>query len=268
MSRRRIITGLLAAALVTTGLAACGSDDKKSSGQLLIGASPVPHAEILTFVKDNLAEKNGLKITIKEFTDYVQPNVALDAGDIQANFFQHKPYLDDFSAKRGVKLASAGAVHIEPLGAYSKKVKSLTELPEGATVAIPADATNGGRALKLLAANKLVTLKEGASTEKDIAENPKKLKFKAIEAAQLPRSLDDVDLAVINGNYAIEAKLKPSKDALALESGKDNPYANLLVVKQGKENDPAIQKLVKLLQSPETKKFIEDKYAGSVIPAF
>ncbi|MEV6524875.1 MetQ/NlpA family ABC transporter substrate-binding protein [Longispora sp. NPDC051575] len=263
---RRIITGILAATLATVGLAACSSGDSKD--ELVVGASPVPHAEILNYVAKELAPKEGLKLTVKEFTDYVQPNVALDSGDIDANFFQHKPYLDDFAAKKGVKLTPVTAVHIEPLGAYSKKVKALKDLPEGAEVAIPADNTNGGRALKLLAANGLIEVKPDASTEKDITSNPKKLKFKALEAAQLPRALDDVSLAVINGNYAIEANLKPAKDALALESGKDNPYANLLVAKTGKENDPKIQKLKKLLNSPEVKKFIEDKYAGSVIAAF
>ena len=236
-----------------------------------IGASPVPHAEILTFIKDNLAAAAGLNLEIIEFTDYVQPNLALAEGNIDANFFQHVPYQDDFAKEHDLNLTAAVAVHIEPLGAYSKKIASVDELEDGAVVAIPNDATNSGRALRLLAANGLITLKADAplnATVVDIAENPKNLQFSELEAAQLPRSLDDTALSVINGNYALEAGLSPSKDALFLESGVDNPYANVLTVVTGHETDPGIQILIKLLTSPEVKQFIEEKYQGAVIPAF
>lgn len=236
-----------------------------------VGASPVPHAEILTFIKDNLAEAAGINLEIVEFTDYVQPNLALSDGNIDANFFQHVPYQDDFAKEHNLTLTAAAAVHIEPLGAYSKKITSIDELKDGAVVAIPNDATNSGRALRLLAANGLITLKEGApldATVLDITENPKNLQFSELEAAQLPRSLDDTSLSIINGNYALEAGLVPSKDALFLESGVDNPYANVLTVVTGHETDPGIQILVKLLTSPEVKQFLEEKYQGAVIPAF
>lgn len=238
---------------------------------LKVGASPVPHGDILKFVNENLAKAAGLKLDIVEFTDYVQPNLALNDGQLDANYFQHKPYLDDFSKEHKLDLVPVVAVHIEPLGLYSKKIKTVAEITDKAIIAIPNDATNGGRALNLLAANGLLKLKDGVGTSatvKDITENPKNLDIKEIEAAQLVRALDDVTAAVINGNYAIEAGLKPAKDALALESGENNPYANLLVVKKGHENDEGIQKLAKLLTSPEVKKYIEEKYEGAVIPAF
>lgn len=238
---------------------------------LKIGVSPVPHGDIIKFINENLAEKAGLQLDIVEFTDYVQPNLALADGQLDANFFQHLPYLEDFCKEHKLDLVSVAAVHIEPLGVYSKKVKTLADIPDKAVIAIPNDATNGGRALDLLAANGLLKLKDGAgikATVKDIVENPKQLDIKEIEAAQLVRTLDDVSAAVINGNYAIDAGLKPNKDALVLESGENNPYANILVVKKGRENDEAIQKLARLLTSPEVKKFIEEKYEGAVIPAF
>lgn len=236
-----------------------------------IGVSPVPHGDIINFVKDNLAAAAGLNIEVVEFTDYVQPNLALNDGTIDANYFQHVPYLTDFNKEHGTDLVSVAAIHIEPLGIYSKKIKSLDEITDGAVVAIPNDATNAGRALNLLAANGLITLKEGvgySATVDDITENPKNLQIKELEAAQLVRSLDDTTLSVINGNYALEGGLTPSKDALALESAENNPYANVLVVKKGHESDEGIQILIKLLTSPEVKKFIEEKYNGSVIPAF
>jgi len=238
--------------------------------KLKIGVTPVPHAQIINFIKDNLAAKNNLELDVVEFTDYVQPNIAVQDGQLDANFFQHLPYLKDFNEQHKTTLVSVGTVHIEPLGVYSKKIKALSELKEGAVVAIPNDATNAGRALNLLAANNLLTLKEGvgyAATVNDIATNPLKLDIKELEAAQLVRSLDDTAISVINGNYALDGGLTPAKDALALESGADNPYANILVVKEGRENDPAIQLLIKLLTSDEVKAFIEQTYSGSVIPA-
>ncbi|GAP13326.1 ABC-type metal ion transport system, periplasmic component/surface antigen [Longilinea arvoryzae] len=238
---------------------------------LTIGVSPVPHGDILKFVQENLAAKAGLDLKLVEFTDYVQPNLALADGTIDANFFQHVPYMEDFGKQHNLDLVAVVAVHIEPLGIYSNKIQSLSDLPDGAVVAIPNDATNGGRALKLLEANGLLKLKDGvgyAATVQDIVENPKHLDIKELEAAQLVRALDDVSIAVINGNFAIEAGLKPASQALALESGQDNPYANVLTVLKGHESDPGILKLAQLLTSPEVKKFIEDKYEGAVIPAF
>lgn len=239
--------------------------------KLKVGVSPVPHGDILKYIKDNLATQAGLDLTIVEFTDYVQPNLALGDGQIDANYFQHVPYQNDFAKEHNLDLVAAAAVHIEPLGIYSKKITSLKDLADKAIVAIPNDATNGGRALRLLADNGLIKLKEDAAltaSVQDIAENPKNLQIKELEAAQLARTLDDVTVAVINGNYALQAGLTPSQDALALESGENNPYANVLTVVKGHENDEGIQSLVKLLTSPEVKKFIEDKYQGSVIPAF
>jgi D-methionine transport system substrate-binding protein len=271
----RKIVSLAAVGTLALGLAACGSggsnDSKKSdSGTLTVGASAVPHAEILDYIKDNLAAKEGLKLDVKVFDDYTLQNPALDEGSIQADFFQHKPYLDKYNKENGKDLVPVTPVHLEPLGVYSKKDKALADLRNGATISFPNDATNGGRALKLLADNGLIKLKDGVgvnATEKDIVDNPKHFTFKALDAEQLPRTLDDVDASVINGNYALQAKLN-SKDALVLEKADGNPYANVLVVKKGHENDANVQKLAKLLTSPEVKKFIEDKYQGSVLPAF
>ena len=236
---------------------------------LKIGATPVPHAEILEFIKDDVA-KDGVAIRIIEFTDYVKPNLALNDGEIDANFFQHAPYLEDFNANHGTKLVSVGTVHVEPLGLYSQKVKSVDELEDGALIAIPSDSVNGARALLLLESRGLITIdKEAglAATERDIVENPKKLKFKAIEAAQLPRVLPDVDGAVINGNYALEAGLNPAEDAILLE-GAESPYANILVVKECNEGDPRVAVLLKHLQSEKVAEFILSRYEGGVVPAF
>ncbi|GAA4228693.1 D-methionine transport system substrate-binding protein [Streptosporangium album] len=271
-----IASAITALALALT---ACGSTETATSGDtgkasaaevLKVGASPVPHAQILKFVKDKLAAKEGLNLEIVEFTDYVQPNVQLNDGQLGANFFQHKPYLDDFNASKGTKLSFVQPVHLEPLGVYSKKLTDLTALAQNATVAVPNDATNLGRSLKLLADNGVVTLKEGvgtAATERDVTGNPKNLKFQPLEAAQLPRSLEDVDVAVINGNYALEAGLDPANKALVLEKAEGNPYVNGLVVAAGNEKDPRVVKLVKLLAGPEVKQFIEQTYKGAVIPA-
>ncbi|MFJ3671762.1 MetQ/NlpA family ABC transporter substrate-binding protein [Streptomyces sp. NPDC090106] len=271
----KITTAVLAAGALTFGLTACGSSDSDSasdtSGPLVVAATPTPHAEILNYIKDNLAKKAGLDLEVKEVTDYVTPNTATEDGSVDANYFQTKPYLDDFNKKNGTHIVPVVTVHLEPLGLYSKKVKSADDLKSGATVAVPNDASNEARALKLLADNGIITLKDGVGTEAtpaDITKNPKNLKFKELEAAQTPRSLDDVDAAVINGNYAIEADLSPAKDAILLESAKDNPYGNFLAVKDGNEDDPRVKKLEKLLTSDEVKKFIEDKYDGSVIPSF
>ncbi|OKP99803.1 MetQ/NlpA family ABC transporter substrate-binding protein [Paenibacillus sp. P46E] len=236
---------------------------------LVIGASPKPHAEILKAIAP-LLEKQGIKLEIKEFTDYILPNTQLAEKELDANFFQHKPYLDDQNQKNGTDLVSVTAVHVEPFGAYSKKIKSIDELADGAKVAIPNDATNGGRALILMAKNGLITLKDDtniASTTADITENKKNLKIVELEAAMLPRQLDEVDLALINTNYALEAGLVPTKDALFIE-GADSPYANLLVARPDNKDSDAIQKLAAALTSPEAKAFIEKEYQGSIIPAF
>ncbi|MDI2126697.1 MetQ/NlpA family ABC transporter substrate-binding protein [Yinghuangia seranimata] len=268
----RKIISLAAVGTLALGLAACSSDsgDDKKSDTLKVGASAVPHAEILDYINKNLASKEGLKLDVKVFDDYSLQNPALDDGSITANFFQHQPYLDKYNQEKGKDLVGVTRVHLEPLGVYSHKVKALADIKDGATVAIPNDGTNAGRALKLLADNGVIKLKDGVGVlakESDVTDNPKHLKFKAQDAELLPRTLDDVDAAVINGNYALQAKLTV-KDALVAEKAEGNPYANILVVKKGHENDENVLKLKKLLNSPEVKKFIEDKYQGSVIPAF
>ncbi|MEU6234495.1 MetQ/NlpA family ABC transporter substrate-binding protein [Kitasatospora sp. NPDC047058] len=268
-------TSVLATAGIALSLAACGSSGSSGSSDpnaaLTVVASPTPHGQILKYVKDNLAEKAGLKLTIKEVTDYVTPNTAVQDGSADANYFQHVPYLEDFNKKHGTQIVSVEPVHLEPLGVYSKKAKAIGDLANGATVGLPNDATNEGRALKLLADNGIITLKAGVgtgATPADVTGNPKNLKWKELEAAQLPRSIDDLDAAVINGNYALDAGLKPNGDSLVLEKAEGNPYANILAVKQGKENDPRVKKLAELLHSPEVKKYIEDNFKGSVIAGF
>ncbi|WP_369988957.1 MetQ/NlpA family ABC transporter substrate-binding protein [Pseudomonas xanthosomatis] len=236
---------------------------------LTVAATPVPHAEILNFVKPQLA-KEGVELKVKEFTDYIQPNVQVAEKRLDANFFQHQPYLDEFNKAKGTQLVSVAGVHIEPLGVYSTKVKKLDELPSGATVVIPNDATNGGRALLLLDKAGVIKLKDNKnilSTVKDVAENPKGVKFRELEAATIPRVLTQVDAALINTNYALEAKLNPEKDALAIE-GSDSPYVNILVARPDNKDSDAMQKLAAALHSPEVKQFINEKYKGAVVPAF
>ncbi|MCU1753569.1 MULTISPECIES: MetQ/NlpA family ABC transporter substrate-binding protein [Pseudomonas] len=239
------------------------------AGDLSVAASPVPHAEILEFVKPALA-KEGVNLKVKVFTDYVQPNVQVAEKRLDANFFQHQPYLDEFNKSKGTNLVSVAAVHLEPLGAYSSKYKKLDELKDGATVVIPNDATNGGRALLLLDKAGLIKLKDSKnilSTVKDITENPKNLKFRELEAATIPRVLTQVDLALINTNYALEAKLNPEKDALVIE-GSDSPYVNILVARPDDKDSEDMKKLVAALHTPEVKAFILEKYKGAILPAF
>jgi D-methionine transport system substrate-binding protein len=236
---------------------------------LSVAATAVPHAEILEFVKPALA-KDGVELNIKVFTDYVQPNVQVAEKRLDANFFQHQPYLDEFNKSRGTELVSVAGVHVEPFGAYSSQHKTLADLPQGANVVIPNDATNGGRALLLLQKAGVITLKPEAgilATPKDIVENPKAIKVRELEAATLPRVLTQVDLALINTNYALEAKLNPTKDALAIE-GSDSPYVNILVARADNKDNAALQKLAKALNSAEVKAFIAEKYQGAVVPAF
>jgi D-methionine transport system substrate-binding protein len=262
--------------ILSLNLIACGAkntvgtsadaakDDKKV---IKVGASPVPHAEILEIVKPILA-KEGYTLNVVVFNDYVTPNTALSDGQLDANFFQHVPYLNQTIKEKGYKLDYTVKVHLEPMGLYSSKVKSLNDFKSGDQIAIPNDPTNGSRALRVLEAAGLIKLKTGdAVTKLDITDNPKNLKITELDAAQLPRVLKDVAGAVINSNYALEAKLNPTKDALAIES-KDSPYANVLAVRAEDKNKPYIQALSKALNSPEVKKFIEDKYQGSIIPAF
>ncbi|PNA01799.1 MULTISPECIES: MetQ/NlpA family ABC transporter substrate-binding protein [unclassified Pseudomonas] len=250
-------------------LAAVAAFSAHADETLTVAATPLPHAEILEFVKPVLA-KEGVDLKVKVFTDYVQPNVQVAEKRLDANFFQHQPYLDEFNKAKGTSLVSVTGVHLEPLGAYSSKFKKIEELPSGANVVIPNDATNGGRALLLLAKAGVITLKDPSnilSTVKDIAQNPKDLKIRELEAATIPRVLTQVDLALINTNYALEAKLDPSKDALVIE-GSDSPYVNILVSRADNKDSDAMKKLAAALHSPEVKKFITEKYKGAVLPAF
>jgi D-methionine transport system substrate-binding protein len=243
-------------------LAAVAAFSAQADETLTVAATPVPHAEILEFVKPALA-KEGVDLKVKVFTDYIQPNVQVAEKRLDANFFQHQPYLDEFNKAKGTNLVAVAGVHLEPLGAYSSKYKALTELPGGANVVIPNDATNGGRALLLLAKAGLIKLKDSnniLATVKDITENTKDLKF-------IPRVLTQVDLALINTNYALEAKLDPSKDALVIE-GSDSPYVNILVARPDDKDSEAMKKLIAALHSPEVKAFILEKYKGAVVPAF
>ncbi len=239
------------------------------AAELNVAATAVPHAELLEFVKPKLAEQ-GVTLNVKVFTDYVQPNIQVAEKRLDANFFQHQPYLDEFNKGKGTDLVSVAGVHVEPFGAYSSKHKSLDELPKGANVVIPNDATNGGRALLLLAKAGVIGLKDGAgitATPKDITDNPKGIKVRELEAATLPRVLTQVDLALINTNYALEAKLNPTEDALVIE-GSDSPYVNILVARPDNKDSEAMQKLAAALHSEEVRQFITEKYQGAVVPAF
>lgn len=240
---------------------------------LRVGATPAPHAEILEVVAPILAEQ-GITLEIVPFNDYIIPNTATESGEIDANYFQHMLYLGDFNEQNGTHLVAVEKIHYEPFGIYAGKTASLDELPDGATIAVPNDGTNEARALLLLEAQGLITLNEGTgltATKLDIAENPHNYDIQEIEAAQLPRSLGSVNVAVINGNYAIDAGLKAS-DALAIEDGSSdviqNNYANALVVKEGNETNEAILALAEALKSDEVKTFIEETYEGAVIPLF
>lgn len=258
-------------------LAACsggadtGSDGAEQDGPLRVAATPVPHAEILEFVDTELSEEAGLDLEIVEFTDYIQPNVALDEGSVDANYYQHSIYLADQEATAGYDFTELLGVNFQPQGLYSDSVEDLQDLSEGATVAIPNDPVNGARGLLLLAEEGLLTLDEAAGdvpTSLDITANPLSLEFTEVEAAQLPRSLADVELAAIPGNYAIEADLNPAEDALSVESAEGSPYVIQLVTRTGEEDDPRLQTLVELLSSEEVRQFIEGTYGGAVVPAF
>lgn len=266
---------------LTVSLAACGDSAPAASGSagsastsaetvtLRVAASPTPHAEILNAVKGILADQ-GIDLQVTEYDDYVVPNTAVEEGDEDANYFQHQPYLDNFNAENDTHLVSAGGIHIEPMGVYAGKTTSLEDLPDGATIAIPNDATNEGRALLLLESQGLIKLKDGTNLEatpNDIAENPKNLTFKELEAAMIPNTVEEVDLSVINCNYALQAGFNPVEDALAIEDA-NSPYVNIIAVKEGHENDPAIVALVAALQSETAREFITSTYNGAVVPAF
>lgn len=271
--KKRILSVLLATTFLvgSVALTGCGSKDKASAPEekkkIVVGATPEPHAQILEKVKPIL-EKEGYTLEIKIFNDYVIPNTAVEDGELDANFFQHVPYLEQFNKEKGTHLAYTAKVHLEPMGVYSKKIKDLKDLKTGATVAVPNDPTNEARALRLLEKQGVLKFKEGQLiTKLDITENPKNIKIQELEAAQLPRTLEDVDAAVINTNYALPAGLNPLKDALAIED-KDSPYSNVLVVKEGNQDKAYIKALTKAITSPEIKKFIEEQYKGAIIPSF
>ena len=264
MSKRSLIQ-TTAALLVVAALSPVLAQDKP----LKVGVTAGPHAQIFEQVK-KLAEKDGLKIQIVEFSDYVQPNAALAAGDLDANSYQHKPYLDQQIKDRGYKLVNVAYTVNFPIGLYSKKVKSLGELKEGAKFGIPNDPTNGGRVLLVLQDKGLIKLKPEAglkATPLDVIDNPKKLKFVELDAAQLPRSLDDLDAAAVNTNYALPAGLSPAKDAIAQESPK-SPYVNLIAVREQDKDKPWVAKLIKVYQSEEVRKFIQTEFKGAVVPGF
>ncbi len=244
-----------------------GSSESADSSVLRVGASPEPHGTLLNLVVDNLAEE-GITLEIVEFTDYIMPNEALESGEIDANYFQHLPYLESFNVEHGYNLVSAGGIHIEPMALYSTKHASIEDIPDGATIAIPNDPTNEGRALLLLESAGLITLSEDAGIEavpSDVVDNPHNFRFSEIEAASLPRVLDDADAAVINGNYAIPAGLIATRDGLYVEGG-DSPYVNVIAVKAGNENNEAVQALVEALKSDEVADFVAQNYPnGEVI---
>ena len=246
--------------------------DPAQAVTLKIGASPAPHEEILQVVKEILAGQ-GITLEIVEFTDYIQPNEAVESGDIDANYFQHITYMNNFNAEQGTHLASVAEIHYEPMGIYAGRAASLTDLPDGAEIGVPNDPTNGGRALLLLQEQGLITLPEDAGLEPtvlDIVDNPHNFKITEMEAAQLPRSLDSLDVAVVNGNYAIQAGLKVS-DALAIESAEGTAgtaYVNVLTVKEGRENETAIQALAEAMKSQQVKDYITETYGGAVVAVF
>lgn len=281
---KKFVTIALAAALSVGLLVGCGNGNNDASSNadanadaedkvITVAASPSPHAEILA-VAGEVLKAEGYKLQVTEFTDYVQPNNVVENGEIDANYFQHQPYLTDFNAENDTHLVSVAAIHYEPFGIYSNKHASLDEIADGAIISVPNDTTNEARALQLLQAQGIITLKEDAglaATKQDIVDNPYNVDIQEIEAAALPPTLDSADFAVINGNYAIPAGLNVAQDALACEDAASEAaqtFANILVVKEGNENSEKIQALVKALTSDEVKTFINDTYEGAVVPIF
>ena len=285
---KKVLSLILALAL-SLSLAACGSSGNGSasgsgsqsgSGSssaetvvLKVAASPTPHAQILEQVKPVLAEQ-GIDLQITEYGDYVVPNTAVEEGDEDVNYFQHQPYLDELNEGNGTHLVSVATIHYEPFGIYPGKTASLEDLPDGATVGVPSDVTNEARALQLLEAQGLIKLKEGAglnATPNDIEENPKNLQFKELEAAMLPNVTSEVDIAVINGNYALQAGFSSAQDAIALEDSSSEAaqtFANVIVVKEGNENNAAVLALVEALKSDAVRDYINDTFQGNVLPIF
>lgn len=269
---KKTVAIVLSILLMAGLLAGCGQS-KQAAEKIRVAATAVPHAEILKVAQDVLA-KQGIELEIIVYTDYVQPNLVVDSGEVDANYFQHTPYLNDFNADNGTHIVSAGLIHYEPLGLYAGKTASVDALAEGAEIAIPNDATNGARALLLLQQEGIISLKEGVgvnATVYDIVDNPLNVKIVELDAAQVASVRQDVDLAVINGNYALDAGLNAGTDALAVESADGEAaqyYGNLLGVKEGREKDPAILALLAALQSQEVKDFINETYGGAVVPIF
>ena len=245
------------------------SDTSKKVEKLVVGATPVPHQELLELIKDDL-KNEGIELEIVQFNDYVQPNKGLADKSLDANFFQHIPYMDEFAKKNNMELVSVGKIHVEPMAVYSKKIKNINDLKNGDTILIPNDPTNGGRALILLDKAGVIKLKDNTkldATVADIVENPKNIKIEQLAPEQLAPRLEEVTAAIINSNFALDAKLSFKDDTILVED-KDSPYANIVTVLKGRENEDKIQKLVKALQSEKVKKYLEEKYSGSIIPSF
>ena len=264
--KKIIVIALVALFSVVSVIAQAAAETQSSTTKIVVGATPEPHAALLSLVVDDLAAQ-GITLEIKEFTDYVTPNDAVEYGEIDANYFQHIPYLESFNTEHGYHLVNAGGIHVEPIALYSSKYSSLSDLPNGAVIAIPNDPTNEGRALLLLQSAGLIKLRADAGLEAiplDITENPKNFKFSEIEAATLPRVLSDVDAAIINGNYAIPAGLVATRDGLFVE-GADSPYVNVIAVKEGNENNPAIKALIEALKSDEVAAFVAEKYKNGEV---
>ena len=264
--KKILAIALVALLTIVSVFAQATSETQSSTTKIVVGATPEPHAALLSLVVDDLAAQ-GITLEVKEFTDYVTPNDAVEYGEIDANYFQHIPYLESFNTEHGYHLVNAGGIHVEPIALYSKKYSSLSDIPNGAVIAIPNDPTNEGRALLLLQSAGLIKLKDNAGLEAiplDIVENPKNLKFSEIEAATLPRILSDVDAAVINGNYAIPAGLVATRDGLFVE-GADSPYVNVIAVKAGNENNPAVKALVEALKSDEVKAYVAEHYKNGEV---
>ena len=264
--KKIIVIALVAILSVVSVFAQAAAETQSSTTKIVVGATPEPHAALLSLVVDDLAAQ-GITLEIKEFTDYVTPNDAVEYGEIDANYFQHIPYLESFNTEHGYHLVNAGGIHVEPIALYSSKYSSLSDLPNGAVIAIPNDPTNEGRALLLVESAGLIKLRADAGLEAiplDITENPKNFKFSEIEAATLPRVLSDVDAAIINGNYAIPAGLVATRDGLFVE-GADSPYVNVIAVKEGNENNPAIKALIEALKSDEVAAFVAEKYKNGEV---
>ena len=264
--KKILAIALVALLTIVSVFAQATSETQSSTTKIVVGATPEPHAALLSLVVDDLAAQ-GITLEVKEFTDYVTPNDAVEYGEIDANYFQHIPYLESFNTEHGYHLVNAGGIHVEPIALYSSKYSSLSDIPNGAVIAIPNDPTNEGRALLLLQSAGLIKLKDNAGLEAiplDIVENPKNLKFSEIEAATLPRILSDVDAAVINGNYAIPAGLVATRDGLFVE-GADSPYVNVIAVKAGNENNPAVKALVEALKSDEVNAYVAEHYKNGEV---